>query len=179
MTMYSSERYPLLATTRSRIAVPRERALVLGVGAAACLPVVVATVRALRAQWMPLGDQGIIATRAYDVFTVHTPLLGQYSEASTVTGQPTYSPGPLLYWLLAVPARVGAPGSLTLTMAALNVACIMGAVALARRRGGDLLMVLTGVAIALACLSLSAESLHGIFNPSAALFPFLLLVFLC
>jgi hypothetical protein len=177
--MYSSERYPLLAARRSRVAVSRERAVAVAVGAAASLPVIVATVRALRDQWMPMGDQGIIATRAYDVFTTHAPLLGQYSEASTVTGQPTYSPGPLLYWLLAVPARIGAPASLTLTMAALNVACVIGALALARRRGGDVLMVLTGVAIALMCLSLSAESLHGIFNPSAALFPFLLLVFLC
>lgn len=177
--MYSGERYPLLATRRSRTAAVRERALVAGVGAAASLPVIVATVRALRAGWMPLGDQGIIATRAYDVLTTHTPLLGQYSEASTVTGQPTYSPGPLLYWLLALPARIGAPASLTLTIAALNVACIIGAVALARRRGGPALMVPVGVAIALVCLSFSAESLHGIFNPSAALFPFVLLVFLC
>jgi hypothetical protein len=177
--MYSSERYPLLAPGRSRVTGARERVLVLAVGAAASLPVVVATVRALAAQWMPLGDQGIIATRAYDVFTGHGPLLGQYSEASTVTGQPTYSPGPLLYWLLALPARFGAPAALTLTIAALNIACIMGAVALARRRGGVVLMVLAAVAIALMCVSLSAESLHGIFNPSAALFPFLLLVFLC
>jgi hypothetical protein len=177
--MYSSERYPLLAARRSNLPALRERALVLGVGMAASLPVVVATVRALVAGWMPLGDQGIIATRAYDVLTTHGPLLGQYSEASTVTGQPTYSPGPLLYWLLALPARIGAPASLTLTVALVNVACIIGAVALARRRGGDVLMVLTGVAIALMCVSLSAESLHGIFNPSAALFPFLLLVFLC
>jgi hypothetical protein len=177
--MYSSERYPLLAAGRSQVAGARERVLAVAVGAGASLPVVVATVRALRAQWMPLGDQGIIATRAFDVFTTHAPLLGQYSEASTVTGQPTYSPGPLLYWLLALPARLGAPASLTLTIAALNVACIMGAVALARRRGGVVLMVLAAVAIALMCVSLSAESLHGIFNPSAALFPFLLLVFLC
>src|SRR5438874_711064 len=117
--MYSSERSPLLATRRPRIATLRERAFVAGVGAAASLPVIVATVRALRAQWMPLGDQGIIATRAYDVLSTHAPLLGQYSEASTVTGQPTYSPGPLLYWLLALPARIGQPASLTLTIAAL------------------------------------------------------------
>lgn len=151
--------------------------LVAGLGAA--LPVIASTARALADGWMPIGDQGIIATRAYDVFTAHMPLLGQYSEASTVTGQPTYSPGPLLYWLLAVPAHLGTAAPLTITMALVNVACIVGAVALARRRGGDALAAVTAVAIALLCISLSSESLHGIFNPSAALFPFLLLFPLC
>jgi hypothetical protein len=179
--MYAGERDRLLAveTVPRRMEVRRERVFVAGVAAGASLPVIVATIRSLVAGWMPLGDQGIIATRAYDVFTTHTPLLGQYSEASTVTGQPTYSPGPLLYWILALPARFGAPASLTLTIALLNVACIGAVVVLAHRRGGRPLALLTGIAIALVCLSLSAESLHDIFNPSAALFPFLLLVFLC
>jgi hypothetical protein len=166
----------------SRIVVLRWLArhwLPLAAGAAAALPVCVTTLRALRAGWMPLGDQGIVATRAYDVLTSHTPLLGQYSEASVVTGRPTYSPGPLLYWLLALPARVGAPASLTLTMAAVNVASILAIVALARRRGGVVLAIGAAGALALMCISLSSESLHGIFNPSAALFPFALLVFMC
>jgi hypothetical protein len=152
---------------------------VVGTGIAASLPVLAATVRALADGWMPMGDQGIIATRAYDVLTAHMPLLGQYSEASTVTGQPTYSPGPMLYWLLAVPAHLGRSAALTVTMALVNVVCVVGAVALAARRGGPALAALTGAAIALMCVSLSAESLHGIFNPSAALFPFLLLFPLC
>jgi hypothetical protein len=75
----------------------------MGVGAA--LPVGYATVRALADGWVPVTDQGIIATRAYDVLT----------------------------WL---PARLGAPASLTLTIAAVNVASIVGVVAIARRRGG-------------------------------------------
>jgi hypothetical protein len=153
--------------------------LVPVVGMAAGLPVLVTTIRALQASWMPLGDQGIIATRAYDVLTSRTPLLGQYSEASVITGRPTYSPGPMLYWLLAVPARVGAPASLTLTMAAVNLACILGIVALARRRGGGGLAIASAAAVAVMCVSLSSESLHDIFNPSAALFPFALLVFMC
>jgi hypothetical protein len=157
----------------------RTQRLAPAIGAAAALPVIVATIRAVGAHWMPMGDQGIIATRAYDVLSSHPPLLGQYSEASTVSGQATYSPGPMLYWLLALPAHFGAPGSLTLTMAVVNTACVVGIVVLARRRGGLPLAVPAGVAIALTCLSWSSESLHGIFNPSAALLPFSMLVFLC
>ena len=153
--------------------------LVLAVGFGAGLPVLVSTIRALGAGWMPMGDQGIIATRAYDVLTSHTPLLGQYSEASIITGRATYSPGPMLYWLLALPARVGAPASLTLTTAAVNIVSILGVVALARRRGGQVLAIGSGAALALLCISFSTESLHGIFNPSAALFPFVLLIFMC
>jgi hypothetical protein len=55
----------------------------------------------------------------------------------------------------------------------------VGAVAIARRRGGDGLMVATAVALALMCRSFSSESLHDIFNPSAPLLPFTLLVFAC
>jgi hypothetical protein len=128
---------------------------------------------------MPVGDQGIIATRAYDVFSTHMPLLGQYSEASVSAGHAIYSPGPMLYWLLALPAYSGVAATLTLTMAAMNSAAIVGSVALARRRGGLPLMFATAVAVALLSRSFSPESLHDLFNPSAALFPLVLLIFLC
>lgn len=145
----------------------------------AALPVIVATIRAVADGWVPVGDQGIVATRAYDVFTHHAPLVGQYSLASDEAGHATHSPGPLLYWLLAVPARLGAPASLTLVMGLVNVAAIVGIVALARRRGGTSLMLLAAGAIILMSRSFSPESLHDIFNPSAALFPFALLILLC
>jgi hypothetical protein len=154
------------------------RPLTLVTGLCAAAPVIASLVRALADGWVPAGDQGIIATRAYDVFSSHAPLLGQYSQASTVTGHPLYSPGPLLYWLLAAPARVGGFAALTLTMAAVNALSIVGAVALARRRGGLPLMFAAAAALAVMCRSLSAEALHDVFNPAAALLPFTLLIFL-
>ena len=70
----------------------------------AALPVISSTVKAVRAGWVPAGDDGIIATRGWDVLTSHTPLVGQYSEAGLVVhGQVMHSPGPMLYWLLALP----------------------------------------------------------------------------
>ncbi len=153
--------------------------LTLAAGLAAAVPVIAATIKAVRDGWIPAADQGIIATRSYDVFTSHAPLVGQYSYAGHVTGKSTYSLGPMLYWLLALPAHFGSPASITWTMAALNTLAIIGVVVLARRRGGVVLMFAAAVAVALMCQSVAAETLHDIWNPSAGLLPFTLLIFLC
>jgi hypothetical protein len=151
----------------------------IAAGVAAAIPVLRSTVHAVSIGWQPAGDDGIIVTRAWDVFTAHSPLVGQYSEAGNVTGHIVHSPGPLLYWLLALPARFGSVASIAGWMGAWNTLAIIGAVALARRRGGLGLMFATAAAIALMCQSLPSESFHDVWNPAAALFPFLLLVFLC
>jgi hypothetical protein len=155
------------------------RALTLASGVAAGIPVIVATAKAVGEGWVPAADQGIIATRSWDVLTGHAPLVGQYSYAGHVIGHTTYSLGPMLYWLLALPAHYGSPAAITWTMAAVNVLSIVGAVALARRRGGLPLMFATALAMALMSQSWAAEMLHDIWNPSAGLFPFTLLLFLC
>jgi hypothetical protein len=153
--------------------------LTIVTGLAAAIPVIVATVKAIEAGWVPVADRGIIATRAHDVFTSHMPLVGQYTLAGEVTGHITHSLGPMLFWLLAVPAHYGSTVGMTLTMGAVNTVSIVGCVVLARRRGGRVLMALSGLAIALMCQSLAAETFHDVWNPSAGLFPFTLLIFLC
>lgn len=127
---------------------------------------------------MPAGDQGIIATRAYDVFSSHSPLVGQYSLVSEVVGHLTYSPGPMLYWLIALPARFGSPHTIALVVGIANALCVLAIVALARRRGGIALMLAVAVAVAFMCRSFMPEALHDPWNPSAGLLPFALLVFL-
>jgi hypothetical protein len=141
--------------------------------------VIVSTVAATRADWVPGADTAIIATRAHDVLSSHPPLVGQYSLAGEVTGHVTHSLGPMLFWLLALPANFGPTASLIWTMGTVNTLAIVGAVALARRRGGLVLMFATALAIALMCQSLAAETFHDVWNPSAGLFPFTLLIFLC
>jgi hypothetical protein len=137
------------------------------------------TLRAMIDGWIPAGDQAIIATRAYDVLTSRTPLVGQYSDAGSLTHHAVYSLGPILYWLLALPVRLGSPWAMTLTMGLLNTAAIVGVVALARRRGGRALMLVTAIAIVVMSRSLAPEVLHDVWNPAAGLFPFTLLIFLC
>ena len=152
----------------------------IATGLAAAIPVISSTVKAARAGWVPAGDDGIIATRAWDVLTAHTPLVGQYSEAGLVVhGQVMHSAGPLLYWLLALPARFGSVTSIAVTIGIVNTLMIIGCVALAHRRGGLVLMFATAIGIALMCQSLPGEAMHDIWNPAAGLFPFLLLIFLC
>lgn len=170
---------PPIAFARARRHPARvaDRRLLLASCIGAALPAAVATVRALVDGRLPLGDRGIIAVRAYDVFTTRTPLLGQWSASSGVTHHNTYSPGPMLYWLLAVPVRIGPP-AVTLTLGALSIACVVGIVLLARRRGGVWLAAAVAVAVALMSLSLGAQTFTDSLNPSVALLPFALLVFL-
>jgi hypothetical protein len=157
-----------------------QRRWTLALGLAASTPIVVAAVDAIVVGWQPTGDRAYIATNAFDVLTGRTPLLGPLSAGATAAaGQETHSPGPLLYWLLAVPARfLGAPW-LQVTAGVVNVACVLGLVGLAERRGGRALQVATAIAIPLVIASLPAETHSDIWNPSASLLPFTLLVFVC
>jgi hypothetical protein len=153
--------------------------LALALGVCAAGPVISATIHALIDGWLPAGDQANIATRAYDVFTSRSALVGLHSDASAAINQPVYSLGPMLFWLLALPARLGSPGWMTLAMGLVNAASIVGVVVLARRRGGRALMFISAVALVLMSRSLAPEVLHDVWNPSAGLFPFTLLIFLC
>ena len=170
-------RLPLLAR-RLLMALPI-RLLTVATGVAASIPVLRSTIDAVRGGWVPAADRAVILTRGFDVFTSHSPLVGQYSEAGTVTGHVVHSPGPMLYWLIALPARFGDATNTPLTMGIVNILAIVATVGLARRRGGLVLMFATAVAIALMCQSLDSEVFHDMWNPAAGMFPFLLLVFLC
>ena len=157
----------------------RERLLVLGCALAAGIPVVVAVVHALAAGWTPLGDNAFIAVRGLDVFTLHPPLLGQWSSGATaVVGQNAYSPGPLLFWLVAVPERVLGAAGIPLVVGVMNLACVAGVVALAHRRGGRALTVAAAVGLALTLASLPGDLPSDVWNSSAPLLPLLLLVLL-
>ena len=153
------------------------RRLVLATGLAAAIPVVVSTVNAVAAGWLPLGDDAITAVRSFDVLTTHPPLVGPYSIASGLVGKPVQSPGPLLYWLLAVPVRLGEAAP-AIAMGTVNTSAVIGAVALARRRGGTALMFATAGGLAVTCGSLEAQTFHDVWGPSAAVLPFALLIFL-
>lgn len=168
-----------ITTTGLRLPARRlaDALLVVAAGAAAAVPVIVATAHAVEVGWMPGADQAIIATRAHDMFTSHMPLVGQYTTAAGVIEHATSDPGPMLYWLVAIPARFGSPASVTVTMGTVNTLAIVGCVALARRRGGLVLMFAAALAIAFMCRSLAAETFHDEWNASSGLFPLTLLIF--
>ena len=162
--------------TAARVWFVRNR-LVLVTGLVASLPMLVPAIDDLRAGWMPLYDSANTAIRSYDVLSTHPPLLGPHSTASGLIGESVQSPGPLLYWLLALPVRLGALGP-SIAVAVVNVCCVVGALALARRRGGLALMFATGGAFAAMCMSLPSHVWHDLWGPAVVLAPFTLLVFL-
>src|SRR5947209_638853 len=131
--------------------------LTLAACTCAALPAIVSTIRGMVDGYVPNGDRGVIAIRAYDVFSTHPPLTGQFSASSLVTGKTTHSPGPLLYWLIAPAAHIGGEATLALTMGLFNTALLVGAVLLARRRGGIPMMLAAAIALALMSRSLPAE----------------------
>jgi hypothetical protein len=151
--------------------------VVLATGLAASIPVVVSTLNAVSAGWFPLGDDAITAVRSYDVLSTHPPTLGPISSSSLLIGHAVLSPGPMLFWLLALPVRLGTLGP-AVAMGLVNVACVIGVVALARRRGGQPLMFATGAAVAAMCASLDSYVWHDLWGPAATLLPFTLLLFL-
>ena len=150
----------------------------LAVGLLAALPIVVAMVYALVDRWTPLGDDAYIATRGFDVFTDRAPLVGQRSSgASGVLDETAYNLGPLLFWLMALPARLPDGVFLALTAGAVNVASVAGSVGLALRRGGRPLMFATAIVIPVMLASLPAEVYSDVWNASIPLMPLMLLIF--
>src|SRR5947209_17662847 len=143
----------------------------------ASVPVIASVIHALVVRWVPLGDRALIATRAYDVFSPHTPLIGQYSASSRAIGQTTHSLGPMLFWLLAVPSHFFGSFATPLTMGIVNLGCIVGSLMLVRRHGGAPLMLAIALAVALMARALPAELFHDSWNPAAGVLPLMLLMF--
>src|SRR4051812_26174150 len=81
----------------------------LVVGLLAAVPLFGSLAALLRWTVGPSLDTAIIAVRSWDVLSSSPPLVGQLTQACHVAGRPVYSPGPLLYWFLALPVHLS-PG---------------------------------------------------------------------
>lgn len=151
-----------------------ERLSIAGAGLAATVPIGVALVRGLRQGWYPVGDNAYFSLRARDVLTDHHPLLGTWTSASLSVGTDMNNPGPLLWDLLALPAKVAPVAGIAVATALLNILCIAVMGIVARRRGGTSRTV--GVLAAAAALgwTLGSELVYDPWQPHALLFPFLL-----
>jgi len=134
-------------------------------------PLVLLTMRAATTDWIPGGDRAVIEMHVRDVGT-HTPLIGPYSRYGWS------HPGPLLYWVLAIPYRImGSTSSALLAGTALmNSAAIAGTLAIAWRRGRLPLLTMTGVAIMVLCHALGSKTLADPWNPYVTALPLLVFV---
>jgi hypothetical protein len=158
----------------------RARLLPIALALAAGLPIAVMAIHTADVGWVPTGDRADYAVKALDVFSSRSPLTGPWSSGATIAtgGDTVYSPGPLLYWLMALPLRLPWGSAVQVAMGLVNLLSLAGVMVLARRRGGDLLMLATAVALPLMLRALPPMVYADIWNSSAPLVPFVLLVFL-
>jgi len=147
--------------------------------AAALLPIVVATARAIRDGWLPVGDNAFFAVRALDVGTRHHPLLGTWTSASVAAGVDVNNPGPLFFEVLALPARLfGGADGLAIGSASLNAAAVVAIAVLAHRRGGPLMVLGAMVPTSVLLWTMGSELLFDPWQPHSLLLPFLCLLVL-
>jgi hypothetical protein len=154
----------------------RRRDLLLAVVVA--VPFLVAGVRAATSGWVALGDDANVLVRARDVLTANHPLIGAWSSASIAIGEHVNQPGPLLFDLLWLPARLADDGGLAVGMAVVNAACAALAVVFGRRIGGTRGASAVAVASAALAWSMGSSLLHDPWQPHAVVFPFLLVLVL-
>ena len=162
----STEKAPLKlrrATLPSRATLLSQASLLRVVAhLAAWLPFVLGTVRLDRDGWLPVGDNAAIALRSWNSLTAHGPLVGQ----ATRLAHGVFDPGPLEYWLLAIPVHLS-PAHGILWGATI---CCMAAVSVAIEAAwaaGGVLAGLTASAVAIGMvLWLPAIAVPSSWNPS-------------
>lgn len=160
--------------TAHRLRLVRTGSMVLVL--AVLLPFVLQPVIDTAQDWLPLSDDAAVAIKAHDVLTHKSPLLGMPSTVGTVgdEGDQTYQPGPMVFWALAVPARLlsGTPTSLAVGVALVNAVAVVLALLAARRNGGTGAFVVAALLSAALLWSLGGAFSTSPWNPHVALLPF-------
>ena len=156
--------------------VPAERRsdhrLVWVVAALPAVPVLVLLVRVLHSSWLSTSDWASIELRTRDVGTRNTPLLGPYSRYGW------NHPGPLLFYVLALPYRLlGGQGLGILAGAlAINVVAIGCVGVVLWRRGRFAGLTLGLVVVLLLARALGSGFLVDPWNPYVIVLPLFALV---
>lgn len=147
--------------------------------AVAVLPIVVAAVRAIAGDWVPVGDNALISIRSADILSTHPPLVGSWSSASVSLGEDLNNPGPLLFAILAIPTRLFGVAGIAVGVAILNSLAVVGTAVFAHRRGGPLLGTAAAAMAAALSWTMGSELLYEPWQPHSLVLPalcFLVLV---
>jgi hypothetical protein len=101
--------------------------------------------------WRPTLDDAVISIRSWAVLTSRGPMLGEFTQATSCARHTAFNPGPVLFWMLALPVRVD-PGHGVLWGAAIFCAvamalCVEAAWAV---RGATAALAVAGFAVVLA-----------------------------
>jgi hypothetical protein len=132
--------------------------------------------------WVPSGDNALIELRARDVGTSRTPLIGQPSTSSNygVSEQNVSHPGPLQFYLLAVPVRLfGGPMGMLVTTVALISACALVVLWVFFRQLGITGGFAAAIALAAVMFTTGAASLVNPVSSNMAGYPLLATAALC
>jgi hypothetical protein len=134
-----------------------------------CLPGASAII-AWRAGWVPVSDWAVPVVFGWDTFGAHPRVIGQWTSLSRFVSKDLYQPGPLQFWLLAIPERIFAPspaGALV-GSALVSTGAVLVLFIVAWRRGGTRMLAATTLVAALLLHGLGAEVLRDPYNPSIA-----------
>jgi hypothetical protein len=138
-----------------------------GIVALAVLPILINGLDGLRRPWHPAGDWAMTELRVIEVGTADTPLVGPYSRFSW------NHPGPLLFWLYALPYRlIGGPSALLGAAALVNAASVAGMLGFAWRRGRLPVLVTLAAALALCTHAFGPTMLRDPWNAWVTVLPF-------
>ena len=162
------------ARWRSISLVGRDRAAVAfaGLVVLTVAPVVAAAVSLVGRHWHPASDLAIQLLQIDDVGSRHTPLTGVHSRYGWD------HPGPLLLWLLAPFDRLFGPTGVLVGVAVLNIAALLGALVIARRRGGVTLTAVVAAMLLVLTLANDTDLFVNPWNPWVAVLPFFTYVLL-
>jgi hypothetical protein len=154
---------------------PRARSPILWtVCALLMVPFVVLAIRAFLSRYLSTSDMALIELRTRDVGSGHTPLVGVYSRYGW------NHPGPLLFYVLALPYRLFGSSARALLLGGtlINAAALIGCAWIFWRRGR-----VVGLGIGLVLTMILIRTLSGSFlwfpwNPFIIVLPILLLALL-
>jgi hypothetical protein len=164
---------PSLQALTSRRRVWRTSAATLPIAATLlALPVVIAVISLVGYHWHPVSDLALEALRIKDVGGQHTPLVGVQSRFGWD------HPGPLMFWLFAPFDWLFGQTGLLVGAAFFNATALVGALVVARRRGGVPLLAFVAVMAALLSHAIGPGVLIEPWNPWVPVLPFLLYVLL-
>ena len=157
---------------------PRDGWFTVVLAVVVALPFVVATARALSRGWLAIGDNGNFLIRSRDVLTSNHPLLGTWSSASIPIGEDVNHPGPLLFDLFALPAKLGGSAGLAIGVLLLHLSCLGLLAWFAWRVGRFRLAAAALAATAALAWTMGSELLYDPWQPHTLLIPLLTLLVL-